>query len=154
MKASSPWVIACAIAIFAYGALAQDYGKIIYAFSIRDGETLALRRVTTTSANCTPMFTKFEGVDALEAAPELSFHGEEAPIMTSVSGRDCEKPVPGVIIYVTAKGVTEKKESEITLRVRMQTTNGPWQNTIRSRMLMYPVPAEDSSATPKDGKQL
>jgi hypothetical protein len=148
MKACSALTIACAIAASASGALAQNYGKVIYPFSIRDGETLVLRRVTSTTNSCAPLFIKVEGIDALEAPAELSFKAENERVTTSTgNGKDCEKPVPGAVVYVTAKGVAERKEADVVLRVRMETKNGPWQNTIRSHVLLFPAEAQ---AAPSD----
>jgi hypothetical protein len=52
--------------------------------------------------------------------------------------------VPGIAILATAHGVTETTEALVTMRVNMETTNGPWQNTIRSRVLLFPAHAKEN----------
>jgi hypothetical protein len=153
MKPFAPLAIACAIAISAGVALAQDYGNMIYAFSIRDGETLVLRRVTTVTNGCESMFVKAEGVDVLEGPSELSFKLEPGLVRTAVAGKDCPKPVSGTVVYVSAKNVKEPKDQVVTIRVRMETTNGPWQSTIRTRILIFPAPAGEPSPVASEAKQ-
>jgi hypothetical protein len=148
MKVPSALTIACAIAASVSVAFAQNYGKQVFPFSIRDGETLILRRVTSTTNNCGPLFLKVEGIDVLEGPEELTFTSEERMARTSTVTKDCDDEVPGAAIMVTAKDVTTRKEAEVVLRARMQTKNGPWKSTIRSHVLLFP-PAGQTAPAPK-----
>jgi hypothetical protein len=143
--------IACVVTTFSDTALAQDYGAQLYAFSIRSGETLLFRRVTSTTSSCEPLFESVEGIDLLQGPTELSFRAEPQMVRTSVTGKDCPNPVAGAGVFVTAASVSEPKDVVITVRVRMATKNGPWQNTLRSHMLIYPAAAGADHAA-QDGQ--
>jgi len=135
MRAILYSAIVCAVATSSYAQIREA----IPTFSIKDGETLVFRHVSSHS-NCTPTFRSVEAVDMLEGSDELSFTTEPRPdVNASTTTYACAKPVPGVSLLITAKGVTEPKETIVTVRVRMDTTQGPWQNTVRARVLMFPA---------------
>jgi hypothetical protein len=117
-------------------AMAQDAPVTL--FSIKDGETLLLRNVTTVSSNCEPLFEAFEDIDVIEGSPELTLKFEPGLVTTNTTRGPCLKPVAGGQVFITAKEVTERKEVPLTFRVRYNTKNGPWQQTVKFRILMFP----------------
>jgi hypothetical protein len=129
MKALSCLAIAGAIAGYALSsAKAQDDIRLV---SIKGGETLQVGVVTLVTSTCDPLFLSFEGIDILEAPPELSLKLEPGIVRTFTTTRDCPKPVNGGTIMATAKDVTVPKEGKLTIRVRMKTKQGRSQRTYR-----------------------
>ena len=51
---------------------------------------------------------------------------------------------------VTAKSVDERREAMLVFRVSYQTKTGPWQQTIRFRMLMFPAAQAPEAANGND----
>ena len=123
---------------FSAGDRKRDSGQAPILFSIKNGETLLLRNQTSVTSNCQPLFETIQGIDILEGPPELSLKAEPAMMHTSTTSGECPHQVPGVKVMVTASRVTEQKEATLIYRVRYQTKNGPWQNTGRFHMLMFP----------------
>jgi len=117
-------------------AMAQDAAVTL--FSIKDGETLLLRNVTIVSPNCESLFEAFEDIDVIEGSPELTLKFEPGLVTTNTTRGPCPKPVAGGQVFITAKEVTERKEVPLTFRVRYNTKNGPWQQTVKFRILMFP----------------
>src|SRR5262249_15755813 len=151
MKAIPSWVMAVAIALFAFAGVgrAQDSSTAVTLFSIKNGETLLLRNITTVTPNCEPLFESFDSIDVIEGPPELSVKGEPDKVKTYSTSRLCPDAVPGVKVMVTAKGVNERREATLIFRVSYQTRTGPWQETLRFPMLMFP-PALDAAKTERD----
>src|SRR5262245_28568454 len=118
-----------AICLFGVPAMAQEMPVTL--FTIVDGETLLLRNVSTTTANCDPLFTEFKAIDVLESSPELTL--EAKPDMVTINNTKgiCTNPMPGVRVFITAANVSERKEVLLTWRARYKTKNGPWQQTGR-----------------------
>jgi hypothetical protein len=136
-------LLTTAFCLFAPMAVAEESVTPII-FSVVDGETVLLRNVTSTSVNCDPIFESFEALDILEgSSPELTVKAEPGMVNVSATKGPCPKPVPGLKITLTAAGVTESKEVPLTWRVRYNTKNGPWQQTGKFRILMFPKPARD-----------
>jgi hypothetical protein len=134
MKRTSSCAMAVAIALgFSGVASAQDQ-----LFSIKGGETLMLRSLTSTTANCDPLFVSFDSIDVIEGPTELSLKFEPGKVNTYTSTRTCPEAVPGGRVMLTATGVDERKEANLVFRVSYQTRTGPWQQTIRFRVLMFP----------------
>jgi hypothetical protein len=90
--------IACLVATAATG---QD--TAVTSFSIRDGETLPLKKITWVTTPCKPVFQKLDGVDVMEDAPELSFTFQPDTVAhATIAGKDCPDPVPGALVSVTS----------------------------------------------------
>jgi hypothetical protein len=148
MKSITSWAMAVVIALFASAGVgrAQD-APTIPLFSIKSGETLLLRTVTSITANCEPLFVSFDSIDVIEGPPELSFKFEPGNVKTYTTSHVCPDAVPGGKVMVTANGVDERKEAMLVFRVRYQTKNGPWQQTGRYRIFMFPASQEPRSNT-------
>ena len=151
MKAILSWAMAVTIALFALAGVgrAQDSSTAVTLFSIKSGETLLLRSITTVTPNCEPLFVSFDSIDVIEGPPELSVKGEPDKVMTQSASHICPNAVPGVKVMVTAKGVDERKEAMLVFRVSYQTRSGPWQQTARFRMLMFPATQAPDAANSK-----
>ena len=142
MKRQIGRAIAVGATVLAGGtALAQYTQPPLAMFTITDGETLMLRRV---GAGCENILTKIDGIDVVEGKmPELSYRAE---LVKELKFANCQNPVAGGEIFVTAKGVTEPKNRVVTLRVRMDTKNGPWQNTVRVQIFVFPALEKDNES--------
>jgi len=153
MKGISPFAVAVAIALFAFAGVgrAQDSGPTaLPLFSIKSGETLLLRSLTTVTPNCEPLFESFDSIDVIEGPPELSLKFEPGRVKTYTTSHTCPEAVPGGRIMVTAKSVDERREAMLVFRVSYQTKTGPWQQTIRFRMLMFPAAQAPEAANGND----
>lgn len=136
MKANSSWAMAVAIALFAFPGVGRAEDPQL--FSIKGGETLLLRSLTSVTGNCDPLFVSFNSIDVIEGPPELYLKFEPGKVNTYTSTRNCPEAVPGGRVMLTATGVDERKEAMLVFRVSYQTKTGPWQQTIRFRILMFP----------------
>jgi hypothetical protein len=125
-------------ALCSIGTMAMAQDAAVTLFSIKDGETLLLRNVTIVSPNCESLFEAFEDIDVIEGSPELTLKFEPGLVTTNTTRGPCPKPVAGGQVFITAKEVTERKEVPLTFRVRYNTKNGPWQQTVKFRILMFP----------------
>src|SRR5262249_48380276 len=103
-------------------------------FSIRDGESLPLRSVTSVTPACASAFISVEGIHVLEGPPGLSLTFEPGKVRTA----QCKNELDGGIVFAAAKNVTEKWDAPLTFRVRMVTQYGPTQLTYRIRILLFP----------------
>jgi hypothetical protein len=74
----------------------------------------------------------------MEGPAEIALTSEPGIVRTSTAGRDCQDPVPGVVISATAKGITERKEAIITFRVNMNTKGGSASQSASYRAMMFP----------------
>jgi hypothetical protein len=132
-------VVAAGVVAPAASANAQNK-ETIPSFAVRDGETLLMRYVSA-HASCVSSFKKVDSVDVLQGSTdELTFEAVpkgEVPV-SYPSGDPCPKPLPGAAIMVTAKNITDAHETVVTLRVRMETKFGPWQNIVRARVFVFP----------------
>jgi hypothetical protein len=135
MKTIFALAVACTLATSAF---AQDASTQLTLISIKNGETLPIYRTTVVSYHCEPIFLGVDGLDVLEGPPELSLKFELGMVPTASTLRDCPKPVNGVIVTMTAKDVTERKEAVLTFRVNLKSKQGPVQRTARYRVLMFP----------------
>jgi len=92
-----------------------------------------------------------------EGPRELSLKFEPGKIKTYTTSRTCPEAVPGGKIMVVATGVDKPKDANLVFRVSYQTKTGPWQQTVRFRMLMFPAtPTEARMQKPpsiEDGMQ-
>ena len=140
MKAISYWAMAAAVTLLASAAVgsAQDAPTAIPIFSIKSGETLLLRTITSVTPNCEPLFESFDSIDVIEGPPDISLKFEPGKIKTYTTSRTCPDAVPGGKVMVTASDVAERKEAMLIFRVSYKTRSGPWQQTIRFRMLIFP----------------
>jgi hypothetical protein len=125
-------------ALCSIGTMAMAQDAAVTLFSIKDGETLLLRNVTIVSPNCESLFEAFEDIDVIEGSPELTLKFEPGLVTTNTTRGPCPKPVAGGQVFITAKEVIERKEVPLTFRVRYNTKNGPWQQTVKFRILMFP----------------
>ena len=137
--------LAIASTISTVAAWGQDYCKQIFSVALRGGKTQVIRRITSTSTHCAPLFQGIEAIDIFEGPPEVSLTSEPGKVRTSKAGHDCPDPVPGAVVSITAKNVTEYKEGILTFRVRMNTKGGSASQTARYRLLLYPARAGDPS---------
>jgi hypothetical protein len=152
MRAISALAISCAIALPAHAQQQQQIAAPTL-FSIRGGETLLLRAMGWITAECVSTFVSLEGIDVLDGPPEVSLKFEPGQVnLTTTAGKICPKPLPGGNIMITAsKDITDQKEVNLTLRVRVKTkqTSGATA-TMRYHLLLFPAP---SGATGEPAKQ-
>jgi hypothetical protein len=121
MRVISASAIACAIALSAHAQQQQIPAPTL--FSIMGGETLLLRQLGWTTADCVSLFVSLEGIDILEGPPEVTLKFEPGQIsnLTTPAGKVCPKPSPGGNIMITAsKEITEQKEASLTVRLRVK----------------------------------
>jgi len=135
MKAILYSAIVCAVTA---GAYAQSREQTMPTLAIRDGETLVFKHVTSYT-NCKALYKRTTAVDMLEGPEELSFTADERPEVAAPIPDHACKGNPGAYFCLTAKAVTEKKEGNVTVRVKTDTTRGPWQVTLRSHVLVFPA---------------
>ena len=138
MKVISPLAIALAMGTPAFAQQQQQIPAPTL-LSMKGGDTLPVRVVTFVTATCDPLFLNFEGIDIMEGPPEVSLQFEPGMVHTFTPGRDCPKPVKGGTVMATAaKDIAAQKEALLTFRVRFKTKQGPWQYTVRYRVLLFP----------------
>jgi caspase domain-containing protein len=109
MKSIASRAIAFAVALFAFVGIGKAQEPTL--LSMNGGDTLQVRVVTLVTATCDPLFLSFEGIDILEAPPELSLKFEPGIVRTYTTTRDCAKPVNRGIIMATAKMLPCRKSA-------------------------------------------
>jgi hypothetical protein len=151
MRVISALAIACAVALPARAQLQQQIAAPTL-FSIRGGETLRLRTLGWITSECVSTFSSLEGIDVLEGPPEVTLKFEPGQVnLVTTAGKVCPKPLPGGNIMITAsKDITEQKEADLTLRVRIKTKQMSGATaTSRYHLLLFPAPSGATGETPK-----
>jgi hypothetical protein len=104
--------------------------------ALKNGETLELFTVYSV-ARCRSIIVGKPKVEVLEGASELDFAVKSAMVMPR-NAASCTDKVPGGIVTVTAKGITEEKELKVTLRVNYMTKDGPRTDARSYYFLLFP----------------
>ena len=94
--------------------------------AIKNGESVELHPVYYVS-HCHSIMLGRPEIEVLEGPPELTFSIREEPVLPRRQG--CAANVPGGMLLLMAKGVTEKMEAKLTYRVKYSTKDGPRQTS-------------------------
>jgi len=128
-------------AILLSAANAQAQQRI----TLKSGETAELKNFYYV-VNCQSVVIGSPQVDVLEGSDEVSVNLKEHTVLPRA--QNCAKPVPGGSVVVTAKGVTERKDVKLTIRLKFNTKIGERQDS--STYLVSLFPGEQAPATPAD----
>jgi hypothetical protein len=153
MKLISGLAIVCAIAASAFTtcASAQQQQQIPAPTlcSIRGGETLLLRLFASITTDCVSTFIGFDGIDILDGPPEITLKFEPGKVsVNTVGGKICKPVAGGSIMITAAKDIDEKKDANLTFRVRYRSKNSnsnTW--TYRYHLLIFPASGKPISAS-------
>jgi hypothetical protein len=75
-------------------------------------------------------------IEVLEGPRELTFSIREELVLPRRQG--CAGKVPGGMLLLMAKGVTEKTEAKLTYRVKYSTKDGPRQTSSAYIVSLFP----------------
>ena len=101
--------------------------------AIKNGESIELHPIYYVS-HCHSIMIGLPEID--EGPPELTFSIREEPLLPRRQG--CAAKVPGGMLLLMAKGVTEKMESKLTYRVKYSTKDGPRQTSSAYIVSLFP----------------
>jgi hypothetical protein len=110
--------------------------------ALKSGETLDLGPVYWI-AKCSSIVTGDPVAEILDGPPEIT--ATITPAMVLPRSQGCAKEVKGGKLSVTAKDVTQKVESALTIRVKYKTKDGERQATRFYNVVIFPAKA---AATP------
>jgi hypothetical protein len=100
-----------------------------------NGESIELHPIYYVS-NCHSIMIGLPEIEVLEGPPELKFSIREEPVLPRRLG--CAAKVPGGMLVLMAKGVTEKIEAKLTYRVKYNTKDGPRQTSSAYIVSLFP----------------
>ena len=103
--------------------------------AIKNGESIELHPVYYVS-HCHSVMIGLPEIEVLEGPPELTFSIREEPVLPRRQG--CAARVPGGMLLLMAKGVTEKMEAKLTYRVKYNTKDGPRQTSSAYIVSLFP----------------
>ena len=149
MKAILYSAIVCAVTA---GAYAQSREQTMPTLAIRDGETLVFKHVTSYT-NCTALYKRTTAVDMLEGPEELSFTAEDRPEVAA-STPDHVQGHTRRLRLGDGQRRHREKEGNVTVRVKMDTTRGPWQVTLRSHVLVFPAKKPAAKAQTQESQEV
>ena len=103
--------------------------------AIKNGESIELHPIYYVS-HCHSIMIGLPEIEVLEGPPELKFTIREEPVLPRRQG--CAAKVPGGMLLLMAKGVTEKIEAKLTYRVKYSTKEGPRQTSSAYVVSLFP----------------
>ena len=103
--------------------------------AIKNGESIELHPVYYVS-HCHSVMIGLPEIEVLEGPPELKLSIREEPVLPRRQG--CAAKVPGGMLLLMAKGVTEKIEAKLTYRVKYNTKDGPRQTSSAYIVSLFP----------------
>jgi hypothetical protein len=103
--------------------------------AIKNGESIELHPVYYVS-HCHSVMIGLPEIEVLEGPPELKLSIREEPVLPRRQG--CAAKVPGGMLLLMAKGVTEKIEAKLTYRVKYSTKEGPRQTSSAYIVSLFP----------------
>ena len=103
--------------------------------AIKNGESVELHPVYYVS-HCHSIMLGLPEIEVLEGPPELTFSIREEPVLPR--RQSCAAKVPGGMLLLMAKGVTEKMEAKLTYRVKYSTKDGPRQTSSAYIVSVFP----------------
>ena len=103
--------------------------------AIKNGESIELHPIYYVS-HCHSIMIGLPEIEVLEGPPELKFTIREEPVLPRRQG--CAAKVPGGMLLLMAKGVTEKIEAKLTYRVKYNTKDGPRQTSSAYIVSLFP----------------
>lgn len=112
-------VVAAAVAYAQFAAAGA--GAAERNMAIKNGETLELSHLYYIS-NCKSILKTPPTAEILDGPPQLSLSMKNAPVFARA--QQCPKEVPGGIMSLTAKDVTEVATSRVIIRIKYATKDG------------------------------
>ena len=99
--------------------------------AIKNGESVELHPIYYVS-HCHSIMIGLPEIEVLEGPPELRLSIREEPVLPRPAR------VPGGMLLLMAKGVTEKIEAKLTYRVKYNTKDGPRQTSSAYIVSLFP----------------
>ena len=121
-------------------------GQSVQQVAIKDGEVLPLGNPHTWVNNCRLTMIGLPKLEILEGPPELSISLKETRFLPYRG--QCSKEVPGVILMMSAKGISAVKESLLTYRLNYKTKDGDRQSSGTYRVRKFPAGDKPSQSAP------
>lgn len=103
--------------------------------ALKDGESVELGPVYWIS-NCRSIMIGIPQVEILEGPPELTMSIKEGLVLPR--RQNCANKVAGGTLVVTAKGITEPKQAQLTYRLKYKTKDGDRQASGIYRLSLFP----------------
>lgn len=132
MRRAIPCAIAAGLSLLSAPAIGQQH-KPTYA--IKGSETIDLYSVYWIQ-NCKSILKSFGGIDVLQGPSQVTLALREQPV--NATRQHCRAPVKGAVVTATGKGITQPSTSDLTFRVRYNTTDGPKQSVFTVEMKLFP----------------
>ncbi|MFM2050628.1 MAG: hypothetical protein RL682_1119 [Pseudomonadota bacterium] len=122
------WLACVALLFIPISAAAQSV-------ALKSGESTDLGAVYWVES-CQSIVNSFIGVEILEGPPGVVIALREQPVRAR--RQNCPNEVPGAIVTITAKEVTEKTSATIRYRVKYDTEDGKKQSNHTVKIDLYP----------------
>jgi hypothetical protein len=122
------WLACVALLFIPISAAAQSV-------ALKSGESTDLGAVYWVES-CQSIVKSFIGVEILEGPPGVVIALREQPVRAR--RQNCPNEVPGAIVTITAKEVTEKTSATIRYRVKYDTEDGKKQSNHTVKIDLYP----------------
>jgi hypothetical protein len=122
------WLACVALLFIPISAAAQSV-------ALRSGESTDLGAVYWVES-CQSIVKSFIGVEILEGPPGVVIALREQPVRAR--RQNCPNEVPGAIVTITAKEVTEKTSATTRYRVKYDTEDGKKQSNHTVKIDLYP----------------
>ena len=103
--------------------------------ALKNGETVELGPVYWI-ANCHSIMVGLPEIEILEGPSQATLSIREEPVLPRRQG--CANKVPGGILLLTAKGVTDKIEGKLIYRLNYKIKDGPRQLSSTIMLTLFP----------------
>jgi hypothetical protein len=122
------WICRVALLAFPASVAAQSV-------ALKSGESADLNAVYWVE-NCRSILKDFAGVEILEGPSGVVMSLREQPVRAR--RQNCPENVPGAIVVVTVKEVTEKASATVRYRVKYNTEDGQKQSSHTFKIHLFP----------------
>jgi hypothetical protein len=134
-RSNSALAVSCLGLVIFAAITAPHAQQNLRRIALKNGESTELRDYYYIQ-NCQSILIGTPVLDVLEGADELAVTLKEGPILPRA--QNCAKQVPGGVVVLTAKDVTERKEAKLTIRLKFKTKIGERQGSDSYLVSLFP----------------
>jgi hypothetical protein len=109
--------------------------NVIPAIALKSGETVELGPLYA-AINCRSTLTATPTAEIMEGPSEISVSVQEAMVVPRA--QECNKPVKGAKLILSAKEIEDYGTAKLTVRVTFKTKDGETQRSLSYNLTLFP----------------
>ncbi len=129
-----------AVILFCLGAAFSQEARcqarnIIQSIALKSGESIEVTDLFA-APNCRSILTALPTAEVMEGPSEIVASVKEAMVIPRV--QECNKPVKGAKLVLTAKNIDDYSTSKLTVRINFKTKDGETQRSLSFNLTLFP----------------